>query len=584
MKAFGYLALGALAMAGAGCAARFPEPRQPSMVRSFQGRLVPGYFVSPAAYQHYIQAQLYANDGRAEESVDELRHALASDGASPYLRSRLAEELLSLGRVDEAREEIDAALHLDPEFPEGYVDLARVKLRVGDAGGAEESLKRALQLDRTCEEAYVALVGLYRERGQDSKLEDVWRQMARNVPNAASAHHALGRLAEVRGDLAGAEAEYRKALDLDGGLEDARVELAALLQGDGRSADASAELRQAYERSGDAKLVERIVRLEMASGHTDEAHALIDRLEDEGGQGERRLFVGWLRITAKQPERALVVADEVLKAGESGGARLLSASAFEALGRSDDAIAELRKVPRDAHLYAKAQERLAQLLRDSGRYGEAIDLVGKVLVSIAGDPAGADATDSLQGVLAGIHERAGDHLKAIDVLKKALAKRPTSEALAFALGNAYVRGGDWLRAVDTVQSVLKRDPDSVQALNFIGYTLVDHGARLDDARKLLLKAASLKPEDGAVVDSLGWLYVKLNRLDEAERLLVRADRLAPEDPEILGHLGELYLRKADRGRALDTYRRALKQHPEEHVRRVLEEQILLLETGRVGSR
>src|SRR3954467_4304245 len=114
MKVFGYLALGVFAAAG--CSGRVPLPRSPSMVRSFHGTLVPGYYVSPSAYQHYIQAQLLSNEGRAEEAAEELRHALASDGASPYLRTRLAEELLALGRVDEAREEVEAALHLDPEF------------------------------------------------------------------------------------------------------------------------------------------------------------------------------------------------------------------------------------------------------------------------------------------------------------------------------------------------------------------------------------------------------------------------------------------------------------------------------------
>src|SRR2546422_11397609 len=102
--------LGALIVVG--CAGRLPEAPNSTMVRSFHGTLVPGYYVSPAAYQHYIQAQLLSNEGRAEEAADELRRALASDGASPYLRTQLAEELLQLGRVDEAREEVEAALHL----------------------------------------------------------------------------------------------------------------------------------------------------------------------------------------------------------------------------------------------------------------------------------------------------------------------------------------------------------------------------------------------------------------------------------------------------------------------------------------
>src|SRR5689334_24646167 len=125
MKTLCWVVVGVALSSLTGCAGRMPEPRPPTMVRSFKGTLVPGYYVSPSAYEHYIRAQLLSNDGRAEEAADRLRQAIASDGASPYLRTRLAEELLTLGRIDEARDEIEAALHLDPQFAEAHVDLAR---------------------------------------------------------------------------------------------------------------------------------------------------------------------------------------------------------------------------------------------------------------------------------------------------------------------------------------------------------------------------------------------------------------------------------------------------------------------------
>ncbi len=88
--------------------------------------------------------------------------------------------------------------------------------------------------------------------------------------------------------------------------------------------------------------------------------------------------------------------------------------------------------------------------------------------------------------------------------------------------------------------------------------------------------------DGSVADSLGWLYVKLNRLDDAEQLLVRADRLTPEDPEILEHLGDLYVKRSDRARAVDAYKRALRNKPEERARHVIEEELLQIEAGKLA--
>jgi tetratricopeptide (TPR) repeat protein len=555
------------------------------MVRSFHGTLVPGDYVSPAAYQHYIQAQLLSNDGRAEEAAEELRHALASDGASAYLRTRLAEELLALGRVDEAREEVEAAIHLDPQFAEARVDLARVRLRLGDVNGAESALHRAVEIDHDCEDAYVALVGIYHDRGLDEKAEETWLKLAKAVPTSAQAHEALGRIAASHDDEKAAEAWLQRALELDGGLQQARIELAQLYRGEGRFAEAAALLQEAYERSGDSKIVEMLVRLYMASGQEVEARELVDRLEDEGGPPERRVLVGWLHLDVKQPERALALTGELLRSVESAGARLVAASALEEEGQLDEALQQLRRIPPRAIEYAGAQERIGRLLRDSGRYREAIETLAKAIAAVGGGPAGSAVGDNLQDMLAQVHERAGNPSQGIRLLETALARRPQSSTLAFALGGALERAGQWERAVEVVRdAVLKHDPDSTQALNFIGFALTEHGSRLDEAKRLLEHALALRPTSGEIADSLGWLFVKMGRLDQAERLLLRADRLTPEEPEILGHLGALYMKKADRARALEAYKRALLHHPEERMRRVVEEQILLLETGRVGSR
>jgi tetratricopeptide (TPR) repeat protein len=562
-----------------------PEPKAPTMVRSFHGTLVPGYYVSPSAYEHYLRAQLLSNDGRAEEAADQLRQAIASDGASAYLRTRLAEELLTLGRIDEAREEIEASLHLDGQFAEAYVDMARVKLRLGDAGGAEGALKRAIDVDRTCEDAYVLLVNLYRERGQESKAQETWRQLAQHVPSSAPAHHALARAAVARGEWKTAEAELGKALDLDGNLGEAREELAELYQAEGKIGDALTTLADAYDRSGDGKTAERLVRLQMATGHGDDARALVERLEDEGGGLDRKLWVGSRWIDAGQPERARAIADAALKVSDAPAAHLLMGRALEALGQSDEAIAQLGKVPSRAAQYVGAQSLIGRMLRDRGRYREAAEAIGHALASVAGsEPAGA--SDALEDALAQVHERAGDGASAVRLLEQALARRPQSEKLAFALGAAYQRNGQWERAVDVVRgTILKRDADNVDALNFIGYALASEGQRLDEARKLLERALSLRPMSGEVADSLGWLYVKINRLDDAERLLVRADRLTPEDPEILEHLGDLYVKRTDRARAVEAYKRALHNKPDERARHVIEEELLQLETGKlaVGS-
>jgi tetratricopeptide (TPR) repeat protein len=340
-------------------------------------------------------------------------------------------------------------------------------------------------------------------------------------------------------------------------------------------------LSDEYDRTGDGKVLERLIRLEVAIGRAADAAARVDKLEDEGGGIDRRLWIGWRWLDARQPERARSVAEQILKLADTAGGHLLAGKALAELGLVDDALAQLGKVPARASQFVAAQSLVGRLLRDRGRYREAAD----ALVKAIGTVGGGEGTpgDALQDLLAQVQQRAGNGEQGVKLLEHALHDRPGSQELAFALGSAYERNGQWERAVELVRGLLKRDPDSVQAMNFIGYALAEQGQKLDEARRLLERALQLRPMSGEIADSLGWVYVKLGRLDDAERLLVRADRLTPEDPEILQHLGELYVKKSDRPRAVDAYKRALEHNPEERARHAIEEQLLLLETGRMAS-
>ena len=306
--------------------------------------------------------------------------------------------------------------------------------------------------------------------------------------------------------------------------------MAELYQGKGAFADALRSLAEAYDRSGDGKTAERLVRSQMATGHVEDARGIVERLEDEGGGLDRKLWIGWRWLDARQPERARSVAEAALKVSDAAGAHLLMGRALQELGQQDEAIAQLGKVPPRATQYVAAQALIGRMLRDRGRYREAVDTIGRAIVSVTGAEPGS-ATDALQDALAQVHEKAGEPAQAVRLLEQALARRPQSPDLAFALAGAYQRNGQIDRAVETVRaSILRRDADNVQGLNFIGYALAQAGVRLDEARHVLEHAIALKPMDGSVADSLGWLYVKLGRLDDAESLLVRADRLTPEDP------------------------------------------------------
>ena len=77
-------------------------------------------------------------------------------------------------------------------------------------------------------------------------------------------------------------------------------------------------------------------------------------------------------------------------------------------------------------------------------------------------------------------------------------------------------------------------------LNYLGYSWVDKGLNLNRALDMIKKAVAASPNDGYIIDSLGWAYYRLGRFDEAVAQLEQAVSLRPNDPEINDHLGDAY--------------------------------------------
>ena len=150
----------------------------------------------------------------------------------------------------------------------------------------------------------------------------------------------------------------------------------------------------------------------------------------------------------------------------------------------------------------------------------------------------------------------------------------------FARGVAFERKGDWPHAEADFLTALEKKPDEADVLNYLGYSWLDRGMRLDEAITLIERAAALKPDDGAIVDSLGWAYYVRGEIDKAVETLERAVLLMPNDPTINEHLGDAYWRAGRRREARFQWAHALAFDPEPERRLAIERKLRL---GLVGG-
>ena len=105
-------------------------------------------------------------------------------------------------------------------------------------------------------------------------------------------------------------------------------------------------------------------------------------------------------------------------------------------------------------------------------------------------------------------------------------------------GIAYERVGEWEKAEKDFLNSLKSNPDQAYVLNYLAYSWLEKGIKIEESLKMLEKANNLKKNDGYITDSLGWALFKLKSYSKSKQILQEAVRLMPSDPIINDHFGD----------------------------------------------
>ncbi len=137
-----------------------------------------------------------------------------------------------------------------------------------------------------------------------------------------------------------------------------------------------------------------------------------------------------------------------------------------------------------------------------------------------------------------------------------------STGLMFSLAVALERDSLIELSVETFERIIKRIPDHGPSLNYLGYMLADRGERLEYALELIKKAVGIDPENGAYIDSYGWVLYKLGQYKKALEQLKNAYSQIDDDPVVLDHLAEAYRALGDTVSAREYWNKALEHDPD----------------------
>ena len=243
-------------------------------------------------------------------------------------------------------------------------------------------------------------------------------------------------------------------------------------------------------------------------------------------------------------------------------ALLALADLYESLKKPDLAIKVYDRIPASSSLHRNAEIQIASDLDALDRTDEAKKRLERL---VADHPKDNEAIIAFANILRGRK----DFAECADAYSKAIANIAVPEkpnwVLFYFRGICYERSKQWPLAEADLKKALQLYPDQPLVLNYLGYSWVDQGVNLDDGMNMIRRAVEQRPDDGYIVDSLGWANFRIGNYEEAVKELERAVELKPEDSTINDHLGDAYWRI---GRVLEarfqwSHAKDLKPEPED---------------------
>lgn len=504
---------------------------------------------------HVLAAELALKQGQTKQALKSYLSAMTVSD-DPRLAERATRLALYLGDREATERAATRWLALAPTDPQPRAALGVLELRAGNLDAAVGHFQELVRVEPSGAAAgFQRLTSLLREEAKADAALAAMEALAADYPAEPAAQLQLAELALAlkRPELALTAAEKAAALD-PASTAPALLKVRAYLlaeQGD----KAVALLENLLKRhTNDYELRLQYARALLTLERNDKALKQYELLLKQRPEDAQTLFVAaLLSVEVGDHERARGYLLKLVNAG----ARVNEAYYY--LGRLAQSEKDFKGALRwyrqvEGEYRPEAMLRIATVLAQQGE----MPLARAKLNELRQDyPSLAVRSYLVEGELLRERENLAE---AFEHYTAALAQHPKERDLLYARALTAALLGRVAEAEADFRAILAEQPDHAQALNALGYTLVDRTDRYQEGYELIKKAFELRPDDPAVIDSMGWAAYRLGRLQEARDYLEQAHRLSDE-AEIAAHLVEVLWRLDERQAALKLLDEALKKAP-----------------------
>ena len=571
-KSLGYILLiFVLSFFLAGCT-QLKQSKKPAQTQIVQKKEIQQDDNLSANY-YYLESRIHIKNKEYQKAGASLIKALAKDPDSFILTRDLSRLYLRQNNAEKALELAEKLVRQSPDNVDGLLLFVQLKKDAMDEKELVEVLNRILLLDPKNKETFLRLGKMYIEEKNHSEALILFKKMVVQFPGYYVAWFYLGEVYMVEKNYELAKIQFLKTIELEPELMEPRFQLIKIsnhLNTPDNKEKNDQEILETYKEILEIEPDNHRALLGMALHYykinkKEKSANLFTELGRDVETNSRLVMVAVDEyLSRKKYKDAVIVFSQMLKGDpESSTLNFFAGMAYEAIEDFKKAIFLYLKIRPNHSQYKKTILNIAFLYKKLGEEQTAINYLESKYKTLPKDI-------DIIIYLASFYEKDESYKKAITLLKKGLEDSPENTSLLFRLGAVQDKAGLKEESISTMKKIIEIDPKDASALNYLGYSYADLGIKLDEALLLIKRAYELKPDDGYITDSMGWVYYKKGNYKEAVKYLEKAAELTSFETIISDHLGDAYQKTNQLNKAINTYKKAISNARDDDKEKVIE--------------
>ncbi len=511
----------------------------------------------------YMLARIFWERGNLDEAITHMKKVLERD-RSCFVLLELSSLYLQNDELEKAKPILEE-VKLKCTDLESMERLAHLYHKNGLFEDAIAEYKKIISAFPQDKKAYLHLSSIYEREKRYKDAIDILQRLIRVNKHCPMAYFYIAKLYYRIGSLKKAKNFYIKAYKLRPDSTIFALELGFCYESLGEIDQAVALYKKVFDRSLNPGIGRHIVDLLLTKDRLDDAIKILEAMQKSGIEmgPDYKLKMGLIYYEKGLYKKAYSILSELSKQyPKNPDIPYYLGIICEKLSMDKKASHFFSIVPKNSHYYINARVFYAFLIEKMNDKGLSTSIISPLFK-------GKNAKKVLD-LLLSIPENESGYRTVASILESLLTKYPNNVELNFDLGYTYHKLGYVQKSLTFMRKVLKLDPNHAYALNFVGYTYVEEGIKLDEAKEMIEKALAIKPNDGYIIDSLGWLYFRLKNYEKALKYLEKAASITHDDPTILKHLGEVYEKLNRIREAIKVYEKVMRISPSLEVKKELE--------------